>query len=247
MAEKSVAAIVCAAGASNRFGRKEKKVFANVEGRAMFLRSLERFSENTSVKQIILAVSPEDEDRVKLKWGANLSFFGVKVCLGGKARFETVANALKHVRADIDLVAVHDAARCCITDQWIADVIAKAGETGAAILACPVIATIKKAVDGVIAGTVDRGQLWEAQTPQVFERKLLVEAYANLANIDSSKISDDAGLVEAMGQKVYIVESDTSNWKVTYPADTAVAEAIIKSRPRPKPEGLIGPYIEAQW
>ena len=247
MPEKSVAAIVCAAGSSNRFGRKEKKVFANVEGRAMFLRSLERFSESTSVKQIILAVSPEDEERVKLKWGANLSFFGVKVCLGGKERFETVANALKHVRDDIDLVAVHDAARCCITDQWIADVIAKAAETGAAMLACPVTATIKKVVEGVITQTVDRTQLWEAQTPQVFDRKLLAEAYANLANLDSSKISDDAALVEAIGHKVHVVESDTSNWKVTYSADTAVAEAIIKSRPRPKPEGPMGPYNEAQW
>jgi 2-C-methyl-D-erythritol 4-phosphate cytidylyltransferase len=107
MPEKSVAVIVCAAGASNRFGRKEKKVFANVDGRAVFLRSLERFSENTSVKQIIMAVSPEDEERVKLKWGANLSFFGVKVCLGGNERFETVANALAHVRNEIDR------ARCC--------------------------------------------------------------------------------------------------------------------------------------
>ncbi len=247
MAEKSVAVIVCAAGASNRFGRKEKKVFANVEGRAMFLRSLERFSENSSVKQMILAVSPEDEERVKLKWGANLSFFGVKVCLGGKERFETVANALKFVRHDIDLVAVHDAARCCITDQWIADVFARAAESGAAMLACPVVATIKKVVDGVITETVDRTQLWEAQTPQVFEHKLLVRAYENLKNLDASKISDDAALVEAIGHKVHVVETDTSNWKVTYPADIAVAEAIIKGRPRPKPEGPVGPYIEAQW
>jgi 2-C-methyl-D-erythritol 4-phosphate cytidylyltransferase len=247
MAEKTVAVIVCAAGAGSRFGRKEKKVFANVEGRALFLRSLERFSENKSVKQILLAISPEDEERVKLKWGANLSFFGVKICLGGAERFDTVAKALALVRDDIDLVAVHDAARCCITDEWIENVIAKAAETGAAMLACPVTPTIKRVIKGVIVETVDRTELWEAQTPQVFDRKLLKRAYDNLKNLDSSKISDDSALVEAIGHKVHVVETDTSNWKVTYPADTAIAEAIIKGRPKPKPEGPTGPYIEAQW
>jgi 2-C-methyl-D-erythritol 4-phosphate cytidylyltransferase len=247
MTEKTVAVIVCAAGSGSRFGRKEKKVFANVEGRALFLRSLERFSENKLVKQILLAISPEDEERVKLKWGANLSFFGVKICLGGAERFDTVAKALALVRDDIDLVAVHDAARCCITDEWITTVLAKAAETGAAMLACPATATVKRVVKGVIVETVDRSELWEAQTPQVFERKLLKRAYDNLKNLDSSKISDDSALVEALGHKVHIVEADTSNWKVTYPADTAIAEAIIKSRPKPKPEGPTGPYIEAQW
>jgi 2-C-methyl-D-erythritol 4-phosphate cytidylyltransferase len=247
MSEKTVAVIVCAAGASSRFGRKEKKVFANVEGRALFLRSLERFSENPQVKQMIMAISPEDEERVKLKWGANLSFFGVRVCLGGAERFETVARALAHVREDIDLVAVHDAARGCITDAWIQDVFAKAAETGAAMLACPVTATIKRVIKGVIVETVDRSELWEAQTPQVFDRKLLVKAYDNLKNLDAAAISDDAMLVEAVGHKVHVVETDTSNWKVTYPADTAVAEAIIKTRPKPKPEGPVGPYNEAQW
>jgi 2-C-methyl-D-erythritol 4-phosphate cytidylyltransferase len=247
MADKTVAAIVCAAGESKRFGRKEKKVFANVEGRALFLRSLERFSENPHVKQIILAISPEDEERVKLKWGANLSFFGVKICLGGAERFETVAKALAHVRDEIDLVAVHDAARCCITDDWIEAAIAKASETGAAMLACPVTATVKRVIKGVIVETIDRSELWEAQTPQIFDRKLLKQAYDNLKNLDASTISDDAMLVEALGHKVHVVESDTSNWKVTYPADTAIAEAIIKGRPKPKPEGPTGPYIEAQW
>jgi 2-C-methyl-D-erythritol 4-phosphate cytidylyltransferase len=247
MADKTVAAIVCAAGAGKRFGKKEKKVFASVDGRAMFLRSLERFSENKAVKQIILAIAPEDEERVKLKWGANLSFFGVRICLGGKERFETVAKALAQVRDDIDLVAVHDAARCCITDEWIASVIAKAAETGAAMLASPVTATLKRVTDGIIVETVDRSCLWEAQTPQVFDRRLLKRAYDNLGNLETGTISDDAMLVEALGHKVHIVEADASNWKVTYPADTAIAEAIIRNRPKPKPEGPVGPYIEAQW
>ena len=74
-----------------------------------------------------------------------------------------------------------------------------------------------------------------------------IKAYDNLANLNKSKISDDAQLVEALGQKVSIVQTDPSNIKITIPADVAIAEAIIKSRPKAKKEGYIGPYAEAQW
>ena len=135
------------------------------------------------------------------------------------------------------------------------EAIAEAAKTGAAILACPVIATLKEAKDKVIIQTVDRAGLYEAQTPQVFETSLLKKAYANLKNLDKNKISvdstgsprDDAQLVEALGHEVSIVETDSSNIKITKPADVAIAEAILKSRPKPVPKGPIGPYIEAQW
>ena len=120
-------------------------------------------------------------------------------------------------------------------------------ESGAAIPACPVTATVKHAKDNVITKTVDRTGLYEAQTPQIFSASLLKKAYENLENLDKSKISDDSQLVEALGQKVKIVETDSSNIKITRPSDIAVAEAIIKSRPKPVPKGPVGPYIEAQW
>jgi 2-C-methyl-D-erythritol 4-phosphate cytidylyltransferase len=75
----------------------------------------------------------------------------------------------------------------------------------------------------------------------------LKKAYANLKNLDKNKISDDSQLVEAIGEKVSIVETDSSNIKITHKADLAIAEAILKSRPKPVPKGPIGPYIEAQW
>jgi 2-C-methyl-D-erythritol 4-phosphate cytidylyltransferase len=89
--------------------------------------------------------------------------------------------------------------------------------------------------------------LWEAQTPQVFKKDLLIKAYENLKNLDKEKISDDAQLLEALGHEVSIVETDASNIKITRKSDLAIAEAIIKSRPKPKKEGYIGPYAEAQW
>jgi len=281
---KNVAAIICAAGPSSRFGGQDsrsstgnknkqafgglrKKQFVDVAGRACFLRSVELFSNRDDVKQVLLAISPEDEELVSVKWGANLKFFNVKICLGGAERFETVSKALELVKKTIDLIAVHDAVRCCVTGELIDEVITAAAKTGAAIPACPVSATIKEVKDKMITRTVDRSNLYEAQTPQVFDASLLKKAYANLSilrplgttedgkNLKDRKtcsepvepISDDAQLVEALGRKVTIVEADSSNIKITRQSDVAIAEAILKSRPRPKPEGPIGPYIEAQW
>ncbi|MCF7973908.1 MAG: 2-C-methyl-D-erythritol 4-phosphate cytidylyltransferase [Phycisphaerae bacterium] len=244
-----LAAIICAAGSSSRFGGKKKKPFIEVAGRAAFLHSVELFTERDDVKQVILVISGDDEEIVKIRWGANLSFFGVRLCLGGKARFESVANALALVREDIDLVAVHDAARCCVTSEIIDRVIRAAQSSQAAIPACPVVPTLKAASNGVITQTIDRQGLYEAQTPQVFDRTLLKQAYKNLSNLDISGtyISDDAQLVELLGHKVSIVETDSSNIKITLPTDVAIAEAILEMRAKAKPEGPIGPYSEAQW
>jgi 2-C-methyl-D-erythritol 4-phosphate cytidylyltransferase len=244
---ESIAVIICAAGASSRFGGKRKKPFVDVGGRAVFLRSIEIFSERDDVKQILLGICPEDEEIVKVKWGANLSFFNVKTFFGGQERFETVEKGLELVKDDIEIIAVHDAVRCCLIEKWIDDCFAQAAKSGAAILASPVSATIKDVKDNTITKTVDRTDLWEAQTPQVFKKDLLRQAYDNLKNLDKSTISDDAQLVEALGHGVSIVETDSSNIKITKKSDIAIAEAIIRSRPKPKKEGYIGPYAEAQW
>jgi 2-C-methyl-D-erythritol 4-phosphate cytidylyltransferase len=245
---KKVSVIICAAGASSRFGGDRKKPFVDISGRAAFIRSVEYFAERDDVCQVIAAISPEDEEIVKVKWGAALAFNGVKLCFGGAERFETVAKAMELVKDEADLVAVHDAVRCCLTNDWLDELFKTAGETGAAMLACPVVATLKKVKDGKIIDTVDRSDLYEAQTPQVFDAKLLKNAYAKLDSMDKTKITDDAQLVEAMGQTVHIVETDHSNIKITRKNDVPIAEAIIKSRPKPKPTGPTGPYNEgAMW
>ena len=244
---QNVAVIICAAGASRRFGGKRKKPFVDVAGRAAFLRSVELFADREDVKQVLLAIAPEDEELVSVKWGPNLKFFNVKIFFGGAERFDTVAKGLELVKDDINLIAVHDAVRCCVTKEWLDEVITAAGKTGAAVLACPIVATIKEVKDNTIIKTADRAGLWEAQTPQVFRTELLKKAYANLQNLDKSKIGDDSQLVEALGEKVSIVEADSSNIKITRKSDIAIAEAILKSRPRAGPKGPAGPYIEAQW
>ncbi|MGA2914744.1 MAG: 2-C-methyl-D-erythritol 4-phosphate cytidylyltransferase [Sedimentisphaerales bacterium] len=261
-----VAVIICAAGSSKRFVQQQKhnleaikkKQFADVGGRPAFLRSIEFFAGRDDVKQIIMSIPAEDEEMFKITHGANLSFHGVKLCIGASERFETVAKALELIKDEIDFVAVHDAVRCCLTNKWVDEVFKAAEKNGAAILACPVVATLKKVENGQIIETVDRKGLYEAQTPQVFKKDLLKKAYANLAKLDKSNppkgeaspkagISDDSQLVEALGHKVAIVETDFSNIKITNKVDIAIAEAIIKSRPKPKPQGPAGAYYEAQW
>ena len=245
---KKVSVIICAAGSSSRFGGDRKKPFVDISGRAAFIRSIEHFADRDDVCQVIAAISPEDEEIVKVKWGAALAFNGVKLCFGGAERFETVAKALELVKDEAEMIAVHDAVRCCLTKDWLDELFRTAGETGAAMLACPVVATLKKVEDGAIIDTVDRTGLYEAQTPQVFDATLLKNAYAKLDSLDKTKITDDAQLVEAMGQAVHIVETDHSNIKITRKNDVAIAEAIIKSRPKPKATGPTGPYNEdAMW
>ena len=244
---QNVAAIICAAGASSRFGGKRKKAFVDVAGRAVFFRSAELFSNRDDVKQVLLGIAAEDEELVSVKWGPNLKFFGVSIFIGGAERFDTVKKGIELIKDDIDLIAVHDACRCCVTEKIIDSTITAAARSGAALPACPVTATIKQVKDNIITKTVDRTDLYEAQTPQIFSASLLKKAYENLKNLDKSKISDDTQLVEALGHKVTIVETDSSNIKITRQSDIAVAEAILKSRPKLTPKGPIGPYIEAQW
>lgn len=245
---KSVGIIICAGGSSSRFGSKRKKPFVDVRGRAVFLRSVELFSERADVKQILLGIPEEDAELVDVKWGTNLQFFGAKVFYGGKERVDTVKAGLELLKDEIELVAVHDAARCCVREEWVDKCIKEAGKSGAAILAAPVVSTIKEVKDGEVIRTVERSGIWEAQTPQVFRRDLIVKAYENLKDEERETISDDAQLVEALGEKVKIVEADSSNIKLTTGSDISIAGAILKEREEEKkPKGPMGPYAEAQW
>lgn len=245
---QQVAVLIPAAGSSRRFQGKRKKPFVDMGGRAVFLRSIEAFADRKDVKQVILAIPADEEEMFNIKWGANIGFFGVKVLLGGAERWETVEKMLAEVKEDIDLIALHDAVRPCVTQDMIDAVFAAAAETGAAILAHRLVGTIKKAdAKGNIAQTIDRSELWEAQTPQVFRKDILLQAYANRAKVKGD-ITDDAQLVEALGLPVKLVESDASNLKITHGADIPIAEAIIKSRPKPKAEGPQGPWAaENMW
>lgn len=240
------AVILPAAGRSQRFRDPAyKKPFAPLAGRAVWLHSAERFLNRDDVKQVIVVVAAEDKEEFQRKFGANLAIMGVDLCEGGAERADSIDNALKRVREEAEFVAVHDAARPCLADKWIDAVFAAAVQHGAAILAQPVAATLKRqAADGatpLIGETVDRGGLWEAQTPQVFRRELLVRAYAERSG---AAPTDDATLVEALGEPVALVEGSPLNVKLTTKSDLKLAEQILKVLPKPPAKGSAHPFAD---
>jgi len=221
------AVILPAAGRSSRFQAAQKKVFADLDGRPVWLRSAEWFLSRPDVCQCIVVTAPED--RELFRPFTALSDGTIHLADGGAERFESVANALVLTTAEADFVAVHDAARPCLTAALIDRVFACAVETGAALLAVPVADTIKRD-DGAgrIQATVPRQGLWLAQTPQVFRRDWLMDAYARRDAFGG--ITDDAQLVEAAGHTVHLVSGSNANLKITTREDLDLAKAIRRGR-----------------
>ena len=237
------AVILPAAGKSSRFkDQNYKKVFAPLANRAVWLHSAERFLALSDVKQVLLVISPEDREFFNLKFGANVAILGIQVIEGGAERADSVQKALEQVRDDVDFVAIHDAARPCIADDWINRVFDAAEEHGAAMLAVPVPDTLKRVdKDQKITETVSREGLWAAQTPQVFRREWLVEAYAKRGK---QAATDDATLVEQAGHPVYVVKGSPINFKITTKEDLRLAEHAVKAVPKPKRNNPLHPFAD---
>jgi 2-C-methyl-D-erythritol 4-phosphate cytidylyltransferase len=235
------AVILPAAGASSRFHDKNyKKPFAPLANKPVWLHSAERFVSRSDVKQTIIVISPDDREHFMFKFSANTTILGIDVVDGGSNRAESVSKALARVKADIDFVCIHDAARPCLADEWISRVFEAAEKTGAAIMAIPVASTLKRvAADHTIEETVSRERLWEAQTPQVFARQLLLDAYAKR---DGFPATDDAQLVERIGHSVTVVPGSPINLKIATREDLRLAEQALKALPKPKLTGPGHPF-----
>ncbi len=237
------AVILPAAGRSSRFRDKHyKKPFAPLAGRAVWLHSAERFLGRDDVVQLIVAIAPEDRADFNFKFSSNVAILGIEVVDGGAERADSVSAALARVKPEADFICVHDAARPCLADAWIDQIFAAAEKTGAAIFAIPVVGTLKRAgADGKIQETVDRAGLWEAQTPQVFRRELLLEADAKREGFAAT---DEAQLVERIGHAVSIVRGSPINLKITSKEDQRLAEQALRALPKPKLQGPLHPFAD---
>ena len=224
--------ILVAAGQSRRFDHDVKKPYADIDGRAVWMRAADLFVKRKDVIQIILVVAADDEENVLRRYGPNMAFMNVTVTLGGATRSDSVQNGLALVNPEADYVAIHDAARPCATDEMIDKVFAAAQAGQGAILAAPIVDTLKRAGGKTIERTEPRENLWLAQTPQIFQREAITKLYQQ--RDPQVAITDDASLAEAAGIPVTIVPCDYSNIKITTHADLFLAAAIIKSRPKPK-------------
>ncbi|MDO5567413.1 MAG: IspD/TarI family cytidylyltransferase [Planctomycetia bacterium] len=266
---KSFAVILVAAGQSSRFSTKrtglgcplsDKKPFALLKGRAVWLHAAQKFANRPDVKQTILVVPPEDIEEIENRFTADLSFMSVTVVAGGKERYQSVQNALKHLAAGIEFVAVHDAVRPCLTDALIENVFDAAVKYGAAIPASPVVDTLKGATTEEVIKTEDKTELAKLQAEfglSSSQSDPSATRYAIEKTVDRSKlweaqtpqtfrrdwlleayakppknVTDDSQLVEQLGKKVVIVPSDRMNLKITTRIDLMLAEKILDIQSR---------------
>ena len=218
----STGAILLCAGRGDRLGAGVPKAFVRLAGRPLFAWSLAALQRCASVDAIVV-VGPVTTARGLLA-ASGASFERIVAFVeGGAERQHSVARGLAAMPAEHDLVAVHDAARALVSPGVVSRAVEAARRHGAAIAAVPLADTLKAVAGDRITATPLRAGLWCAQTPQVFRRDWLVAAHA--AATDTA--TDDAALVEALGHDVRVAEGDSLNFKITTPADLALAEAWL--------------------
>lgn len=223
----NVSAVIVAGGGSVRLGGEVPKQFREIAGRPLLSWTISRFEAAMSISSVVVVV-PEEyllfaSERVIDEFG----FRKVrKVVAGGGERRESVRLGLESLPLSTDYVAIHDGARPLVQPGDIDAVVEAAIRDRAAILASPVPDTLKRVRDGFVITTIDRSHLYGAQTPQVFQYDLIMEAHR--AHTDGTvAYTDDASMVEGRGFKVTIVEPTGPNLKVTTREDLIVVEALL--------------------
>jgi 2-C-methyl-D-erythritol 4-phosphate cytidylyltransferase len=219
-------AIVPAAGEGARLGGPGPKAFHPVAGMPLIAHSLVVLAKSPSISRIIVAAPAEWSARL-LTVVAGTAGDSVDVVAGGESRQASVRAALASVTSEH--VLVHDAARPLVTVDLVEAVLAALSGAAASICAVPISDTLKRVKDGRVVSTVDRESLWRVQTPQAFDTAVLRRAHDD-ALAASFEGTDDAALVERLGEAVAVVPGDERNIKVTTPADLALAETLLAAR-----------------
>lgn len=224
-------ALVPCAGSGSRAATAQPKQYQTIAGQALVRHTLQALAGVSRLAQVLVVVAPKDDyfDDDGLK-PANAPRFSVAKC-GGDTRAASVGNGLDALLArgadPHDWVLVHDAARCLVTPAQVNALIdACENDQVGGLLALPLADTLKSAAQGRVAGTLDRSDKWLAQTPQMFR----IEALRQALRVGSGAVTDESSAMEAMGLHPMLVMGSAQNFKVTYPEDFALAEAVLMSR-----------------
>ena len=227
-------AILPAAGLGTRMGAETPKQFLELDGTPIVIHTVRRVASCALITDIVVATRGDVVASLEKSLRAEKFKQKVSVIRGGDSRQESVTQALQHVPDDAELVLVHDAVRPFVTVEQIARVIEEARRCKAAILGIPAMDTVKEVKRAslpedvaLITGTIPRERVVLAQTPQVFAAKLLKEAFAKAA-ADGVNASDEAGLVERLGNDVHVVLGSERNIKITKPADMELAKFYLE-------------------
>ena len=216
-----VAAIITAAGSSQRMGDVDK-MFAQLGGKPVLARVVDVFQSCDLIDQIVVVVNVQSLEKCRRLVAEQAWSKVADVCPGGERRQDSVAAGLSQLR-DCHWVVIHDGARPLVTEDLIRRGLAEAEGIGAAVAAIPVTDTIKVAGDDrIVQHTPLRDNLWAVQTPQVFRFDIITEAYRQI----KAEVTDDASLVEQSGYKVKLYMGSYDNIKVTTPDDLALAEVL---------------------
>ncbi len=216
----NVFVIIVAAGEGKRFG--SPKLFAVVKGKMILDYSLETFNNHPGIFEMVLVLRETTEEAIFLDRYEKLK----TVAIGGKRRQDSVLSGFQQISpAQGDIVLVHDAARPMVKAELINAVIKKTQAKGAAVPVLPVSDTIKKIVGDRVSQTIDRQGLCRIQTPQGFSCEILSRAFKR--NLEEQTMyTDEATLVERLGQDVFVVQGDPQNLKITVPEDLKIVEAL---------------------
>ncbi len=223
-----LSAIILAAGQGRRLGLAVLKPLVKIAKLPAIIYSLRTLDKHPRIDEIIVVVNAKNQRAIK-QLVRKYSFKKIKsFVLGGRLRQDSVYNGLIMVSPESDWVLIHDSARPFIDGETIAKVILAAKKTGSAIVAVKPKATIKfSQKNNIVKDTLDRDNLWEVQTPQVFRKELLLQAYRKFGK---EKVTDDASLVEKSGAEVSIVQGSYQNIKITTGEDLLFAGLIAKGR-----------------
>jgi len=225
-----ISAIIVAAGGSRRMGFD--KLSVEILGQPLLVHTINAFEACPAVHEILVVTAP---DRFALVQTAadRLQWRKLRPLLpGGKERQDSVRAGLRATAPSLPLIAVHDGARPLTTPALIEACADAALHHGAACAAAPVVDTLKRRdpATGSTIASVDRTELWGMQTPQIFQRQLLLDAYDRLG---SRTVTDEASAVELAGFPVHLIGHSEWNLKVTYPRDIALVSCVLKNRPSP--------------
>jgi len=224
---RDVAVVIPAGGIGTRLGRRTPKQFLALGGSPILVATVRHFARHPRVTGIVVPAPAAHVERTRRLLG-RMRGAPITVVVGGGTRQESVSRGLAAVSTDSALVLVHDAVRPFITRALIDAVLGAARATGAAICALPITETVKRVSGGLVEGTLDRSELVAVQTPQAFRADLLREAH-DKARRDGFTGTDDAMLVERLGQSVRVVAGLAENVKITTSVDLRRARA--RARP----------------
>jgi len=228
-------AIVVAAGRGRRFGGGDNKVLVPLDGKPIWQHAVEALQASGRIGSIVLVIRPEDRGSI----AGIAAALNIHLTDGGNERYDSVRAGLVALQelpspvrpsSEKRLIAVHDAARPLVSTAEIGDVVDTADRTGAAVLATPIRGTLKRRSDQGLTTTIDRNELWEALTPQVFRFEIIDAAYRRWRG---RPVTDDAEMVERSGFAVTLVPGSAENLKITRAEDLTLAHAILSRRNQP--------------